>query len=192
MKRLKQQVVVIFRHTCLCFEITILVQIAELENDVADLNARLRTANAGNFVVQHVRHASHNVRQSDRERAEAAVADSQSREAKSLEKMASVKSSKKQLKVQLTHIMCHMRLIYHVHTFCLLANALPRHLHTLSFRITSKPLKSGCAGTLRRRGRRARKTRVIVTNWNARSGARIYPECMRCSQLTFFIQVLRL
>ncbi len=93
------------------FDITILVQIAELENDVADLNARLRTANAGNFGMQHVSHASHNVRQSDRERAEAAAAGSQAREAKSLEKMALAKSDKKQWKVQLTHVLCRVHLI---------------------------------------------------------------------------------
>ena len=146
MKRLKQQVVVIFRHTCLCFEITILVQIAELENDVADLNARLRTANAGNFVVQRARHASHNVRQSDRERAEAAAADSQAREAKSLEKMALAKSDKKQLKVQLTHIPCHLHLIFHVHTFCLFGNALPPSLSHALFQNHFKSIEKRLCG----------------------------------------------
>lgn len=125
MKRLKQQVVVVSRHTrVFVFEITIVVQIAELESDVADLNARLRAANAGNFGMQHVSHASYNVRQSDRERAEAAAADSQAREAKSLEKMALAKSDKKQWKVQRTRVSCSMHLIVscaHVMSSCLRA-----------------------------------------------------------------------
>jgi hypothetical protein len=153
-------------------------QIADLEGNVADLSAQLHTANAGDSLRATRGSLSPHARQSGRERAEAATAASQAREAKSLEKMASVKNDKAQLKVGLAHVCLTASqrtpctAFQHTHiSFLLLLHPSPDSRPPFSF--TFEPSKSVCAATGVRRVRRTMERTADVKNSNARSGTRM-------------------